>query len=160
MMKRTILFLLLTFLSYNIYARDVSPVGLWISYHPNFKNPVGIVKIVKYKDELLGEIIRVTPTNKSLLKSCPSCTDYIKQRPLTGPVMMCNYKKSGKRKWKGGEILDSSTAKLYPSSLQLNYDGDVLYVRAHIGLAFSTTKWKRITREEINKYMLGPDKKA
>lgn len=138
------------FLTFTTIARPVSPVGYWQSVHPDYTKPIGIVKISKFYHELMGELILVTPINDSLLKVCHHCREFLKSKPLTGPIIMCNYRrKENTNIWINGKIVDSKTAQIFNSSLRLRENGNEMVVRARFGFLFKSAVWKRIDKNKI-----------
>lgn len=146
--KPLVSFISILFFSLGASAANRSPEGYWLSYHPDHKHYVAVIRILKFRQRLVGELLRIIPLNQTVEALCSSCLALKKSEALVGPIMMFNYQQKN-HDWEKGKIIDSTTAKIYNSSLRVSRSGKKLYLTVYYGIGFRRATWHRISKNQI-----------
>ena len=112
----------------------VSPVGLWETIDDKTGKPTAVVQIFEEDAKLFGRIEQVL-TRDDQNSVCVACTDYRKNQPIVGMIIIRNIKADG-AEYSGGDILDPDSGSVYRCKMHLEKNGSLLIVRGYIGLAF------------------------
>ena len=121
----------------------ISPLGYWKTIDDETGVAKGIVQVFEKEDgKLYGRVIKILPGATKTI--CDECKGELKDRPIMGLEFLTNFSKSGER-WKGGEILDPKTGKVYRSEMWTKqyYENEVLVVRGYWGIFYRTQTWYR-----------------
>ncbi|HZH86644.1 MAG TPA: DUF2147 domain-containing protein [Brumimicrobium sp.] len=117
--------------------------GIWETYDDASGELKSEVKIYIKDGKLYGKIIKlynldVDPKDAK----CELCTDYRKDKPVIGMLVMTGLKKSGEE-WVGNSaLLDPNNGKSYDAKIWLE-GNNKLAVRGYIGWFFRTQYWKK-----------------
>ncbi len=111
---------------------STSPAGLWKTIDDKTGKPRGLVRIYEENGRLFGRVISsIDPAEAN--KSCIKCTDYRKDQPVVGMVILRSMQKRGED-YAGGDILDPETGSIYNCKLKLADQGRKLIVRGFLGV--------------------------
>lgn len=136
-MKRFILVLLfLLAVSVPLFAADLSsPVGKWMTIDDKSGKPGGIIRIEQVDGEYKGWIEKIFPDpGEDPNPTCQLCDGERKNKPVVGLNFMWGITKQGEE-YRGGEILDPRTGKIYRARMKLEDGGKKLNVRGFIGIS-------------------------
>ena len=125
-------------------ADTSSPVGLWETIDDATKKPKSHVRIYEQNGMLYGKIeTLINPSEPNPV--CKECKGDLKDKPITGMVIMNNMKPEDGG-WEGGKILDPKNGKEYGCKLKLADGGKKLDVRGFLGFSLfgRTQTWNRI----------------
>jgi uncharacterized protein (DUF2147 family) len=127
-----------------------SPIGVWRTFDDGSNVPRADIEIYSAGDKLAGKILKLLPSNKQgRLAACSKCSDDRKDRPMIGLEIMRDIPKaSADLIWKGGNVLDPDSGKIYKLRLELVDEGKRLRVRGYLGPFYSTETWERIKTSE------------
>lgn len=121
-------------------ADDIS--GIWLT---GGKEPAKI-QIYKSGEKFYGKIIWLkNPTENGKQRIDGNNPDKSKRsNPIIGLVMLTGFKFDGDAEWKGGDIYDPESGKMYSSYMYLK-DKNTLKVRGYIGISLfgRTETWTR-----------------
>jgi len=127
------------------WADESSPVGLWKNIDDLSGKPRALIRITESNGTLQGRIEKLfREPNEDANPKCDKCSDYRKDQPVVGMVILTGLKKDGDE-YNGGDILDPNNGKVYRSKLHLVDGGRKLNVRGYIGLPMlgRTQTWLR-----------------
>jgi len=128
------------------FAQDSSPVGVWKTIDDETGKPKALIRITENQGgELQGRIEKLfRPANQDQNPICDKCEGARKDQPLIGMMIVSGLKKDGDE-YKGGEILDPASGKVYKSKAALKDGGKKLEVRGYVGapLFGRTQTWVR-----------------
>lgn len=140
-----VLLLLLTLVSPSSQTTvaEHSPVGSWQTVSDVAGQPQSVVTIYEERGLLFARVERVLVTDGVPL-TCIQCRDDRKDKPL-GLVIMRNMRNDGSE-YKGGDILDPESGKVYKCRLTLDASGQTLTVRGYVGTSLfgRSQVWKRV----------------
>ncbi len=139
-MKIKILILLVT-LPFLAFSQDV--VGKWKTIDDDTGKAKSIVEIFEDNGKIFGKISQIlTPGEEN--KKCTECKGDLKDKPITGMLILKDLKKDVKE-WNGGTILDPNNGKVYKCYIVLENDNK-LKVRGFIGFSIigRTQYWYRM----------------
>lgn len=121
-----------------------SPIGVWKTIDDETGKAKSHVQIYEQNGALYGKVIKIlTPGKQDAV--CSSCSGSLKNKPITGMVILSKVKKDGKNKWDDGKILDPNKGKTYSVSLELE-NANKLKVRGYLGFSLlgRTQYWERV----------------
>jgi len=123
----------------------VSPLGLWQTLSDEDGRVQSRVLIYEEHGKVFGKVDRVLVT-ETISDICLKCKDERKDQPLVGLVIMRNMRASG-NEYKGGDILDPSSGRIYRCKFKLDKTGSILTVRGYLGFSLfgRSQKWHRVT---------------
>lgn len=114
-------------------GRPASPVGLWQTVSDVTGQPQSVVKIYEDNGRLFARVEHVLVT-EGVPSTCVKCRDDRKGQPLVGLVIMRNMRKAG-NDYRGGDILDPESGKVYRCRMTLDATGQRLTIRGYIGIS-------------------------
>jgi uncharacterized protein (DUF2147 family) len=137
-MKPFILFLqtFLLAIAIPLYAADLSsPVGKWMTIDDKSGKPGGIIRIEQIDGEYRGWIEKIFPDpDEDPNPTCQLCGGERKNKPVVGLNFMWGITKQGEE-YRGGEILDPRSGRIYRARMKLEDGGKRLNVRGFIGVS-------------------------
>ncbi|HZX26395.1 MAG TPA: DUF2147 domain-containing protein [Telluria sp.] len=136
---------MLAFAMAGAWADESSPVGLWKNIDDVSGKPRALIRITETNGVLQGRIEKLfREPNEDANPKCDKCSDYRKDQPVVGMLILTGLKKDGDE-YNGGDILDPNNGKIYRSKLHLVDGGRKLNVRGYIGLPMlgRTQTWLR-----------------
>jgi uncharacterized protein (DUF2147 family) len=139
-MKKILLFpIVFIFSSLGINAQVT---GLWKTVDDTDGVEKSIVEIFEKNGKLHGRVTKLLPGATKFY--CEKCTGDLKNKPITGMVILNNLTKSSNG-GTDGSILDPATGKSYTCYIELE-SSDKLKLRGYIGFpAFGRTQyWYRV----------------
>jgi uncharacterized protein (DUF2147 family) len=144
-MKRFLFAALTLITAANVFAQQVSPLGLWKTIDDETGKPKALIRITEVNGALSGKIEKLynTPNNDPNPK-CDKCEGDLKNQPVLGMVILTGLKRDGDE-YNGGQILDPNNGKVYRSRLEVVEEGKKLHVRGYIGIPMlgRTQTWVR-----------------
>ena len=114
-------------------ATPPSPVGYWQTVSDVTGQPQSVVKVYEDSGRLFARVERVLVT-EGVPSTCVKCRDERKGQPLAGLVIMRNMRK-GDKDYRGGDILDPESGKVYRCRMTLDATGQRLTIRGYIGIS-------------------------
>jgi uncharacterized protein (DUF2147 family) len=127
-----------------LYAADLnSPIGRWKTFDDKTGHARAIVRIYEQDGKLFGKIERsLTPGAEH--RVCTACTDYRKDQPMLGLIIIRNMKRTDDG-YAGGDILDPESGSVYRCKFHLEEGGAKLVLRGYIGISLlgRTQIWQR-----------------
>jgi len=117
-------------------------IGRWTAMGDYDYKPKAIIEIFEADGKLHGRVEEVLPD--AAVKICKKCDGDLKNKPITGMVILTNLTKT-ETGGKDGKILDPGSGNTYSCYLELE-SPDKVKLRGYIGLpAFGRTQyWFRI----------------
>lgn len=115
------------------FADNTSPVGIWQTVDESGQ-PKALIQISQGADGTLsGKVLAGLPVDHPE-RRCTNCTDELKDQLIKGMTIIRNLKQDG-ADWKGGDILDPESGKVYDCKIALINGGQQLTVRGFIGVS-------------------------
>lgn len=111
--------------------------GSWLTYEDG--KPESRVEIVLQGDEVTASIVEIF-NSKDAEALCDKCSGALHNKPVVG-LQIVSALQLDDGVWKGGEVLDPKTGKLY--KCQITVDEDVLMLKAWWGFISQTREWRR-----------------
>jgi uncharacterized protein (DUF2147 family) len=135
------LIFLLSITSFIGFSQSIE--GVWQTYDDETGELKSDVKIYKKDGKLYGKVIKLhVVEDLNVVATCQYCTDYRKDKPIVGMLVMSGLKQSGSE-WEGdGALLDPENGKTYGGEVWLINDNK-LAVRGYIGWFYRTQYWKK-----------------
>ncbi|MGE0631683.1 MAG: DUF2147 domain-containing protein [Pseudobdellovibrionaceae bacterium] len=126
------------------FAKEFSPVGLWLVGSGKAK-----VEIVDTGGTLEGKIVWLKEPNdeKGQPKLDKNNPDKVLQtQTVLGMPLVKNFKRDEENKWAGGTVYDAESGKTYKGKITVK-DKDTLDLRGYVGITLfgRTDTWKRTT---------------
>jgi uncharacterized protein (DUF2147 family) len=122
-----------------------SPVGLWRSIDDETGKPKALVRIVEANGEFRGRIEKLfRDPGEEQNPRCEKCEGQLKDQPIIGMTIVSGMKRDG-AEFRGGQILDPASGKVYKSKMSLTDGGKKLEVRGYVGVPMlgRTQTWIR-----------------
>ena len=125
-----------------LMTADAQVTGLWKSTDHIDETERSIVLIYEKNGKLYGRIEKLLPA--ATITHCTGCEGELKNKSLTGMVIISDLNKNGNAAT-GGKILDPSNGKWYSCDIELE-SPDKLKVTGYIGLPMlgKAMYWKRV----------------
>ena len=125
-------------------AAEPSPVGHWQTVDDKTGAGRGTVRIYEEGGEIFARIASAAKPEENN-EICDKCTDFRKNQPVIGMVIVRHMKWNGKE-YDGGDILDPDTGTVYRCRMRLTGGGAKLQVRGFVGVSLfgRTQTWTRI----------------
>ena len=148
-MKAFALFLQLFSLAFSapLHAADFSsPVGKWMTIDDKSGKPGGLIRIEQVAGQYQGWIEKIFPDpDEDPNPKCVYCEGERKNKPVVGLNFMWGLTKQGDE-YRGGEILDPRSGKIYRARMKLADGGKKLDVRGFIGFSVlgRSQVWNRV----------------
>lgn len=120
-------------------ARANSLVGSWLTYEDG--KPESRIEVVEQGGKVSARIVEIF-NEKDAEALCEKCSGALYNKPVVG-LQIVSALELDDGVWKGGEVLDPKTGKLY--KCQITVDGDVLTLKAWWGFISQTREWRRAT---------------
>ncbi|HEY3850913.1 MAG TPA: DUF2147 domain-containing protein [Steroidobacteraceae bacterium] len=120
-----------------------SPIGEWKTFDDKTGQARAIVRIYEQDGKVFGKIERsLTPGAEH--RVCTACTDYRKDQPMLGLIIIRNMKPTDDG-YAGGDILDPESGSVYRCKFHLEEGGAKLVLRGFIGISLlgRTQIWQR-----------------
>ncbi len=139
--KHHLLLVLISFtFSFQMGAQSI--VGTWKTIDDTDNVEKSHIEIYEQDGKYFGKVTKLL--EGATIHVCTKCKGDLKDKPVTGMVIMQDLEKEGDR-WEGGTILDPASGKSYKCQIELE-EGDKLKLRGYIGIpAFGRTQyWYRI----------------
>ena len=143
-MRTLLLGLLLLVLPMSAFAQ-ASPVGTWTTIDDATGQPKSEIEVYETADgKLAGRVARVLQSTRGPNAFCEKCRGERKNQPIEGMVILWGMQRSG-GEWKGGQILDPASGKVYSATMQPDAAGKQLQVRGFMGFSLlgRTQVWVR-----------------
>ena len=143
-MRTLLLGLLLLVLPMSAFAQ-ASPVGTWTTIDDATGQPKSVIEVYETADgKLAGRVARVLHSTRGPNPLCEKCRGERKDQPIEGMVILWGMQRSGDE-WKGGQILDPATGKVYSATMRPVAGGKQLQVRGFVGFSLlgRTQLWVR-----------------
>lgn len=139
-MKRFFVILFIGFVSHGIV--DAQVTGLWKVVDDDDGVAKSIVEIFEQDNMYYGRIVQLLETSKRT--HCEKCDGQLKNRPLTGMIIVYDLKKTGKG-GNDGKVLHPGTGKIYSLNVEL-VTPDRLKLRGYVGMPTigKTSYWSRV----------------
>jgi uncharacterized protein (DUF2147 family) len=129
-------------------AGELSPVGFWTTIDSSAGTPEALVRIDEKNGEYTGTIVRLFDPTDDPDSKCEKCTDYRKNQPVVGMMILSGMRQHGEQ-YDGGEILDPDSGSVYKSVMRLQDGGRELVVRGYLGVSLfgRSETWVRAAQE-------------
>lgn len=127
-------------------AQYMTPVGTWQTVSDRSGKPSGVVKIWEQNGVLYGRVLQIYAQDGNHPNDrCIHCGGADYNKPIKGMIVIWNMRYQDGQ-WRGGEILDPKTGKIYHCEMDLAQGGMELHVRGYIGFALlgRTQIWNRM----------------
>ena len=136
---RYFLILIVSFVSFMSFSQSIE--GVWKTYDDSSGELKSEVKIYIKDDKLYGKVLKLYNLDSDPNEAkCELCTDYRKDKPVIGMLVISGLKKSGKE-WIGDSaLLDPNNGKSYDAKIWLE-SNNKLGVRGYLGWFFRTQYW-------------------
>ncbi|MGI4779684.1 MAG: DUF2147 domain-containing protein [Janthinobacterium lividum] len=123
---------------------QTSPVGLWRNVDDRTGEVKAEIRIAEANGVLAGRIEKMLGKGSRPDRTCETCSDDRKGRPIVGlEIVRGGSKADGKDVWEGGKILDPENGKEYRASFTPVDGGQKLEVRGYLGPFWRTQTWTR-----------------
>ena len=137
---------ILFLLSGDALAQD-TPIGMWRTIDDNTGEARSHVEILEEADGTLSGYIRhLTDETRrdALCEVCPE--DHGKDQPVVGLQIIWGVTAHRSGDWRGGNIMDPESGKIYRVRITPVEDGQKLEVRGFVGISLlgRTQTWERI----------------
>jgi uncharacterized protein (DUF2147 family) len=117
------------------WGQSESPVGIWQTIDDHTGQARALIEITQDADGVLsGKVVKGLTPGEPRDRRCTACTDYRKDQPILGMVVVSGMKKSDDG-WEGGQILDPDNGKIYRCKMHVQKEGKELVVRGYIGIS-------------------------
>ncbi len=120
--------------------------GQWKTIDDETHEPKSIIEIYEDDQKIYGKIIKLfrKPTEDQN-PVCDKCQDELKNKPITGMIILKNLKNKSSTEWSDGSILDPKNGKTYSCKVELIDNGTRLKVRGFIGFSLlgRTQVWEK-----------------
>ena len=139
-MKNIFLVLLLLLAFPACVAAQVT--GMWKVVDDKDGIEKSIVEITEVNGKYQGRVVKILPASKRT--HCEKCEGQLKDRPLTGMIILWDLQKTSNGA-KYGKVLDPSSGKIFSCSIEL--DGpDRLKLRGYLGTPAvgKSSYWNRV----------------
>ena len=143
-MRTLLLGLLLLVLPMSAFAQ-ASPLGTWTTIDDDTGQPKSVIEVYEAADgKLAGRVTRVLQSTRGPNPLCEKCRGERRNQPIEGMVVLWGMQRSGDE-WKGGQILDPASGKVYSATLRPVAGGKQLQVRGFVGFSLlgRTQVWVR-----------------
>lgn len=143
-MRTLLLALLLLVVPMSAFAQ-ASPFGTWTTIDDTTGQAKSVIEVYEAADgTLAGRVERVLHSTRGPNPVCEKCSGQRKNQPIEGMVILWGLRRSGDE-WKGGQILDPATGKVYSATLRPVAGGKQLQVRGFVGFSLlgRTQLWVR-----------------
>ena len=116
--------------------------GLWKTIGDVDGKEKSIVEIYEQDGKLYGKVVKILPASAYTL--CENCSGELKNKPITGMVILKDLVKTPDG-GEGGEVMDPGSGKVYSCYIKLE-SPDKLKLRGYIGVrAIGRTQyWYRV----------------
>jgi uncharacterized protein (DUF2147 family) len=139
--------LLLLLLAVRLLAADLSsPAGKWMTIDDKSGKPGAIIRIQLVDGQYQGWIEKIFPDpDEDPNPKCVYCEGMRKNQSVVGLNFMWGLTKQGDE-YRGGEILDPRSGKIYRARMRLEDNGKKLNVRGFIGVSLlgRSQVWHRV----------------
>ncbi|MBB6460659.1 DUF2147 domain-containing protein [Flammeovirga kamogawensis] len=132
-------FTIILFLSFNSFAQETSPFGIWKTIDDETNEAKAYVEIYKDGEQMKGKIIKLLVDPEDSI--CDKCPDDKKDKPIIGMEIIWDMVSNGDQ-WSDGKILKPENGKTYTGKIWVE-DGK-LQVRGYIGFMYKTQTWLRV----------------
>lgn len=142
MLKKTLLSLFTVLLTSGLLFAQKDITGVWKTIDDETGKAKSHVQIYKTKSgKYAGKVVKILdPSRQDAV--CDKCSDWRKDKPVMGMVIVLNMEKDGDE-YTGGEILDPKKGKVYRCKMWLE-DENTLKVRGYLGPFYRTQTWYRV----------------
>jgi len=136
-----LLIFLVNVMSFTSFSQTIE--GVWKTYDDETGEHKSDVKIYKKDGKLYGKVVKLHVVDDlDVVATCFRCTDYRKDKPILGMLVMSGLKQSGDEWVADDALLDPENGKTYDGEVWLeNYNK--LAVRGYIGWFYRTQYWIR-----------------
>lgn len=141
-MKKLLFTLLLLFPLFS-FSQDI--IGKWKTIDDETGKAKSIVEIFKATNgKIYGRVYKILTVGEEN-KKCTACKGDLKDKPITGMIIVSGLTKDGDE-WSGGTIMDPNKGKTYDCYITME-SKDKLKVRGYMGVALlgRTQYWYRVT---------------
>jgi uncharacterized protein (DUF2147 family) len=141
-MKKLLFTLLLLFPLFS-FSQDI--LGKWKTIDDETGKAKSIVEIFKATNgKIYGRVYKILTVGEEN-KKCTACKGDLKDKPITGMIIVSGLTKDGDE-WSGGTIMDPNKGKTYDCYITME-SKDKLKVRGYMGVALlgRTQYWYRVT---------------
>jgi uncharacterized protein (DUF2147 family) len=127
------------------FSTTAQLVGRWTAMGDMDYKPKAIIEIYESNGKFQGRVEKVLPA--AAFTICEKCDGDLKNKPITGMVILTNLTKT-ETGGKDGKILDPGSGNTYSCNIELE-SPDKLKLRGYLGLpAFGRTQyWFRIKED-------------
>ncbi len=141
-MKKLLFTLLLLFPLFS-FSQEI--LGKWKTIDDETGKAKSIVEIFKATNgKIYGRVYKILTVGEEN-KKCTACKGDLKDKPITGMIIVSGLTKDGDE-WSGGTIMDPNKGKTYDCYITME-GNDKLKVRGYMGVALlgRTQYWYRYT---------------
>jgi uncharacterized protein (DUF2147 family) len=120
-----------------------SPAGWWQPIDRKTGKPLGLIRIYEQNGLFFGQVEPASPDDDRS-RRCTRCTDERRDQPIIGLVLIRNMRLQGDQ-YRGGDILDPDTGRIYGCTFRLADGGRQLIMRGFFGVSlFGRSQiWRR-----------------
>ena len=143
-MRTLLLGLLLLVVPMSAFAQ-ASPLGTWTTIDDTTGKPKSLIEVYHTADgKLAGRVVQILQTTRGPDPLCDKCRGERRNQPIKGMVILWGMERSGDV-WKGGQILDPASGKVYSAILRPVAGGTGMEVRGFMGFSLlgRTQVWVR-----------------
>lgn len=121
---------------------DAQVTGLWKVMDEKDGVEKSVVEIFEKEDRYYGRVFKLFETSKRT--HCENCTGELKDKPLTGMIVITDLKKT-ENGGVEGKVLNPATGKFYSCNIELVSE-DKLKLRGYLGVKAigKTMYWNRM----------------
>ena len=121
---------------------QTSAIGTWVTKDDETGEAKSHIQLYEQNGQVYGKIVKLL--RPSLAHNCEECTDYRKDQPILGMVIIENME-YGDGYWSKGKVLYPKQGKWYNLKFWLKEgDPNTLVVRGAFGPFYRTQYWQRL----------------
>lgn len=151
MKKLAILFSLC--LAFPLFAKTPTPVGTWMTYDDETKEPESLVRIYKVKGKNIynGKIYKSLAPNPTGPSTCENCPEPFTGKKIQGLEFLWGFKRSEENplQYVNGHVLDPRNGSVYNAKMTVSEDGKTLNFRGYMGISLfgGSRTWTRVEKQ-------------
>ena len=145
---RLLAVLALCALSASLAQAQLTPLGLWKTFHEEGRVARSLVRISEVQGVLSGRVEKLLDPALKPDEVCSLCKDELRDKPVVGMTVVRGVRQSRSEPtvWDGGEIIDPHNGKIFSVRMTPADAGRRLEVRGYMGAPVlgRTLNWVRV----------------